>query len=201
MATVCPPKLPSGCEIWQARQPFSYLAYTSPMWFVWSISIRLYLYLSTELNSSLDVVGNGAVPRCTVDAINWSNCCLTPLCGKCESPRKRPQDEWAVMATDGKDGVEPPNHAAHGVSNERCCTAPHGTVLCCCDEEHLQRVMPGILNEKENTCKWGNRYLKSEGNIFSGPSGGWMLFPGPSLSLLKIKLKITVLKITTIKAS
>lgn len=75
------------------------------MQFVWSMSIRLYLYLSAELNSSLDAVGNGAVSRCTVDAINRSNCCLTPLCGKCESSRKPPQDDWAVMVTDGKDGV------------------------------------------------------------------------------------------------
>lgn len=28
VATACPPRLPGGCEIWQPRQPFSYLAYT-----------------------------------------------------------------------------------------------------------------------------------------------------------------------------
>lgn len=70
------------------------------------------------------------------------------------------QDDWVVMVTDGKDGVQPPNHAARGVSHEWCHTAQHGTVPCCCDEDHLQRVMPGILNEKENTCKWGDRYFK-----------------------------------------
>lgn len=39
VATACPPKLPSGCKIWQARQLFSYLACTCTMQFVWSLSI------------------------------------------------------------------------------------------------------------------------------------------------------------------
>lgn len=67
-----------------ARQPFSYLPHI--MQFVWFMSTRL--YLSTEPISSLGAVGNGAAIKCVVDAINWSNCCLTPLCGKCESSRK-----------------------------------------------------------------------------------------------------------------
>lgn len=105
VATACSPKLPSGCEIWQARQPFSYSAYTCTMQFFWSMSIRFYLYLCAELNSSLDAAGNGAVFRCSVDAVNRSNCCLIPLCGKCKSSRKPPRDDGAVMVTDGKDDV------------------------------------------------------------------------------------------------
>lgn len=164
--TACPPKLPGGCETWQAGQPFSYLAYTCRVPFVWSMSIRLYRYLWAELNSSRDAVGKGAVSYCTADAVNWSNCCLTPLCGKCESSRKPPQDDGTVMVTDGMDGVWRSNHAAHRVSNEQSRVAQHGAVPRCCDGEHLQRVMLGTLNEKKNICEGvGDRYVKSIGKI------------------------------------
>lgn len=61
VATACAPRLPSGCE-----QPCSYLASIMQFFFGF-MSTRL--YPSTELLSSLGV-GNGAVIRCVVDAIN-----------------------------------------------------------------------------------------------------------------------------------
>lgn len=70
------------------------------------------------------------------------------------------------MVTDGKDGVWRSNHAAHKVSNEQSRVAQHGTIPRCCDGEHLQRVMPGRLNEKKNKREgMGDRYLEFIGKI------------------------------------
>lgn len=56
----------SGCEIWQLDSISA--IWPTLMQLVWFMSTTL--YLSTELISLLGAVGNGAVIRCVVDAIN-----------------------------------------------------------------------------------------------------------------------------------